>query len=275
MSTNKSNGRPRVLFIGNLSGEAGLAAVVAGMHKEATIVPSESLASAVETLGRHDFDLVCLAQPWPLIRVVDTEALVAAAGETPCVQLLGVWCEGEERTGKTVKGLTRIFWHAWRTWWAQWQEEFQGRSTDEKQLTGETIVLATDGEMAGALREMLSDQGASSVWIGRGGRVPKPSFVQSPSAAIWSGKQFSGREAESLRQLCEEMGSTKARWTAPVVALLDFPRPETVAAAMAVGAAVVLGKPVDDNLLCEALHTAIRSQQTLQLPERFSVRKAA
>ena len=182
----------------------------------------------------------------------------------------------EERTGKTVKGLTRIFWHAWRTWWSQWQEEeFKtGSLTQQNSLVGETIVLATDGEMAGALREVFSDRGASSVWIGRGGRVPQPSFVQNPTAAIWSGKQFSGREAESLRQLCGEMPSTK-NGTAPVVALLDFPRPETVAAAMAVGAAVVLGKPVDEDLLCEALHTAIQSQEVIPLPGSFSASKAA
>ncbi len=274
MTTKKTNSKPRVLFIGDMSGETGLAAVVVRMQEEAIVIPSESLTCAVDTLGQHDFDLVCLAQPWPLIDVTDTEALVAAAAETPCVQLLGVWCEGEERTGRTVEGLTRIFWHAWRTWWSQWQENFKGTSGNKKRLTGETIVLATDGEMAGALREMLSDQGAGSVWIGRGGRVPQPSFVQNPTAAIWSGKQFSGREAESLRQLCQEMPSSK-RGTAPVVALLDFPRAETVAAAMAVGAAVVLGKPVDDDLLCESLHTAIRSQETIPSIEKLSVRKAA
>jgi DNA-binding NarL/FixJ family response regulator len=63
---------------------------------------------------------------------------------------------------------------------------------------------------------------------------------------IWDGGQLNDAEAEDLSRFCVDLRAD----CAPVIALLDFPRRDSVDRALQLGAAVVLGKPwLNANLL--------------------------
>lgn len=194
-----------------------------------------------------DADLTVLACPRPL---VDTAtALSIAAASDDFVQLLGVWCEGEGRTGRTIDGAERVFWHAWPTWWRTW---LANRSDSQKTIALPRLVSidTPDGELAKALVAALGDEGIVATWS-------RMAPTADADMVLWDGAQLNGREANRLAAVT----AAARRRRTPVVALLDFPRPETVAAARAIGAAGVVGKPFDGALLFNVLRLAMRTNR--------------
>ena len=154
------------------------------------------------------------------------------------VQLLGVWCEGEGRTGRVASDVQRVFWHAWPVWLRRWL----GQEVTPESIPGLVRIESPDRQLATALIDTLGAHGVAAV-TGRGAESTNP------TAIVWDAAQLSGREADRLLTVCDA--------GAPVIALLDFPRPETVAAARAIGAACVLGKPFDRGSLLESIYQAV------------------
>ncbi|TWT95818.1 hypothetical protein Pla108_28950 [Botrimarina colliarenosi] len=197
-------------------------------------------------------DLTVLACPRPLVETAATQALLAEVGAARLVQLLGVWCEGEGRTGRVVEGVQRVFWHAWPSWWRQWtaahtsppDSHAVSQSAAFQRTTPQRLVRidTPDGALAGGLQAALDAQGIPATWSRR-------SLAVGADAIVWDGMQFGGREAVRLAAVC---GAARLE-RVPVVVLLDFPRPETVAAVRAIGADAVLGKPFDIAQLVELL----------------------
>lgn len=182
-------------------------------------------------------DLTVVACPRPM---VDVTPLAEMAGGGECVQLLGTWCEGEGRTGRVVPGVERVFWHAWPSWWRSRVSGKEGTPFNES-----VWIQTPDAALAASLIDGLAAESVSATWA-----PAERLLCGSPGVILWDGAQLSGREATRLAAVCEA-----ARQAAtPVVVLLDFPRVETVAAAEAIGASAVVGKPFDRTRLLETLH---------------------
>ena len=100
-------------------------------------------------------------------------------------------------------------------------------------------------ETFAALSAAVSPYGWATLWQPRGRHR---ATAIGTTAAIWDGGQFDRCEIEQLAEFCERQQNQSA----PVVALLDFPREEHFHLAAEAGASSVLAKPyLVDDLLCE------------------------
>ena len=217
----------------------------------ASVTRVASTDEAARRLAEQDADLLLVERSLPVSDPSPYEQLARDATDCDLVQHLGPWCEGEERTGVTIEGFHRVFWHAWSGWWRRWLADFRGERTIAEPLAGATIALAADADASHALGAVLAERGACCVRLGE---LPhEHALIGNPAAIVWNGSQLGGMEAERLRSCCEFAREREA----PLIALLDFPRPETVDAAKAVGVGAVLGKPCDGHRLCEAIRDAI------------------
>jgi hypothetical protein len=121
-----------------------------------------------------------------------------------------------------------------------------------------------------ALNAGLANYGWTCIWQPR----HRPSLNLDPSgaptAAIWDGGQLDKSELESLTQLCARM----AAHSAPVIALLDFPRVEHLSMAKTTGVAVIFAKPyqlsfLNNELLSTLAIDELNQRQTLR-PHKIS-----
>lgn len=204
------------------------------------------LTGPAEPVDLAPVELTIVACPRP---TVDLTTVRDAARVGEAVQLLGVWCEGEGRTGRTADGVERVFWHAWPSWWRDRIAARHAREAIDPR-GGPIWVRTQDAEFAASLVASLADDSISAAWA-----PADRLLVGAPAAILWDGAQLGGCEAARLAAVCRSARATAT----PVVALLDFPRPETVAAAEAIGAAAVLGKPFEQAALLQTLRTVVPS----------------
>lgn len=183
-------------------------------------------------------DLTVFATSRPLGDPELVAGFVADPTAGRVVQLLGAWCEGEQRTGRVAPGAERVFWHAW-PWW--WLAEVSSPPAGSRPR-GLVRIDSPDSALAAALGERLAAEGIDAVWSRR-------HLAAAATAIVWDGAQFGGREADRLAAVC----SAARLGRVPVVALLDFPRADAIEAAEQTGAAAVLGKPLPGELLVAAL----------------------
>lgn len=299
--------RPSVLVVGKLI-EEEFPSIQSLLEVAADVVFIEesdnNATAAVECLRKAEneyraFDLVIYAQPRQAISLKAhqqiAEAIEKSAQETDLVQLLGTWCEGEGRTGKVPEGWQRIFWHAWPRWSTRWLIYWSNRGTDARLVNHESLnslsQTTTTTNQSLRIVEAMGDSDLISalhaallphqfyVVPSVPGKVSKTKdALEGQIAGIWIGKQLSGSEAERLRGFClgfqksTTIDSISGSNSVPVVALLDFPRRETVQSAQTIGAADVLGLPCDTLDLVHALEHAIAKcseNQTMMVPSRY------
>lgn len=243
----------RVLWIGPRDGAEFALCFEALTHsQEAIVTTATDPDAACRMIAQSEpFDLTVLACPRPLVTTGPAESLRDTLASQPLVQLLGVWCEGEGRTGKLVEGVQRVFWHAWVGWLREWSN--QAKPSSDCCLIE---ILSRDAELAKSLVSALAPTMAA-VWSSRRRTISTP-----PAAIVWDGSQLSGREADELYEVCRRAAPLKT----PVVAMLDFPRPETVEAALDLGASGVLAKPFSVALLNTTLRAAMQPAVQQEIP---------
>jgi hypothetical protein len=239
--------RPRWLIVGDTTApEFG-----AWIRQTSRRVACESAVDAPFAASRLEagerFDRVVALQARPAADPRPLERLAAAAEGADCVQALGVWCEGEARTGKPPKGWRRVFWHE-----LDHERDFgevDRGACEPRELGGRLVAIdCVDAETAEALSGAILDSGGASAWWPRG-----RGFVAAAAAGVWVGRQLGGLEADQLDAFCRRFGPRDV----PVVALVDFPRPETSATARRIGAAALLGRPHSAEGLVAAIAQAI------------------
>jgi hypothetical protein len=200
------------------------------------------------------------------------------------VGLLGSWCEGETRTGRPWPDVTRVFWYRFTTWWylqlklraaglcPEWARpgNFGLRISDcgfeklalrnqNKASYGVVALQALRRDTADALANVLRKAGYSTVWQ----RGPSTQVtLRGVLAGVWDGGQLDEREAEDLSGFCRALACDSA----PVVALLDYPRRDSYDCALQCGAATVLGKPWRNDELIASIELALG---------KFEVKRAA
>ncbi|HEX5470755.1 MAG TPA: hypothetical protein VFW73_02660 [Lacipirellulaceae bacterium] len=226
-------------------------------------------------------ELVVVAHSRPdAMRTDELDSVRRASPLASIVALLGSWCEGEMRTGRPWPGAHRVFWYEFPAWWARqmhlratgqcpdWARPVNfglrtalgsvsadcGFSTTEpgriNTRVGLVIVRTPVRESAEAISAVLDNAGYATAWQ-RPGRYYAP--IRGAMAGVWDGGQLNAREALEIAELCDEL----QRDGAPVVALLDFPRRDSVDRALQIGAAAVLGKPWMRSELLAVLEAAV------------------
>lgn len=123
---------------------------------------------------------------------------------------------------------------------------------------GLVVLGANCWETANALADLLHVEGYSSVWQTPGRHATE---IRGAVAGIWDGGQLDDVEAIQLAEFCRRL----ARDSAPVVALLDFPRCDSFERACALGARIAIGKPWHNHELL-ALLQSIVTPLTRKLP---------
>ncbi len=224
-----------------------------------TLAPSDRHATSRDAAGVFSPELIVIAQARPgQFRWNEVDRWRCRFPLAGVVSLLGSWCEGELRTGRPLPGAERLYWHEFHAWWHRqtllrstghcpdwactyapsqtgrlWSPLFPAGELAHRGL----IVLGTPRwDTADALADVLLDAGFASAWLPPGKPVPP---MRGVVAGIWEGGQLDDAEAQQLAAFSQRL----ARDTAPVVALLDFPRRDCVDRAFDSGAAAVLGKP--------------------------------
>jgi len=262
---------------------AAVDAVCASQHAATVQVASRLLAGAARSPAA-----IVLAWPCPgSYCASDLAALRKGAPLARQFAVLGSWCEGEPRGGETVAGVIRTVWHQWLP---TWLEEFRGGARtlrvwglpetaggEERLLarssrprvsrSGLVVILSRRRETAELLGQACRQRGYATVWL----QDPtEMSRVGNPQWILWDG------DARRLDEL-DVLGRATS---IPIVALLDFPRPEDVARAAAAGAVAVLGRPLRweclDWHLDQAGHPSSASCNgnagTHVMPSAYSVR---
>ncbi|MCI0333916.1 MAG: hypothetical protein L0228_11915 [Planctomycetes bacterium] len=205
--------------------------------------------SRPDEIGTREIEL--LQRRWPLAGIV---------------ALLGSWCEGETRTGRPWPGVKRFYWYEFPAWWwrqlalrtaglcPDWSRpttetlraptirdpQFEPRLSSPKSIRDRqsgTVVLSTANRaIADALADALQHACYATVWHAPHG---PQAVVRGAIAGIWDGGQLDDRETDDLAAFCRRL----ARDSAPVCALLDFPRRDRCELARQLGVKALLGKP--------------------------------
>ncbi|MGL4511601.1 MAG: hypothetical protein ACRCT8_00810 [Lacipirellulaceae bacterium] len=228
-------------------GEPASAEFIDGLRSVARRVRIRCVADidAAAACDRRDVERLVRLQPRPAADPRPMERLAELFPGVECLEAVGVWCEGEQRTGKPPKGWRRVFWHEFDVQSATSPGTAAPDPRGPFDLAGRLVLIdCIDAETAEAIADTVAEHGGAATWspCGRG-------LSTGASSGAWVGSQLGGGEAVRLDRFCRRFGSGDT----PVVVLLDFPRPETVRAARRIGAAAVLGRPHTGEALAAAL----------------------
>ncbi len=245
--------KKRILVVGKLEDEhfPGLAVLLEQLPIEVVQREQGELLPCVQ---EYQFDLILLPQVRPLVNEAShkwlTNYTASMEAKPILMQLLGTWCEGEGRTGKVQEGWKRLFWHQATRWLEAWLLP-TSRMQEDSHGSYRLVEVDADREMVETLREALKPYG----WY-----VISYDGKQSPTHAslgIWQGTQISGRESARLSGFANRYRNRKNQYRIPVIAMVDFPRTEIVAAAGRLGVSEVIGLPVsldELNLTIESVY---------------------
>ena len=235
-----------------------------------------TLADVLPRLAEEEAppELILLAQPRPGVDDAGLlEEVRRAAPLTRVVVVAGSWCEGELRTGRPMPGVVRLYSYEFAPWWraaceaiargesppwsAPLDDPRAGQasigivSADANRVRGVIAVDAVDFVVFETLTEALAPWGWRCAWTPRHRPELSASAWETarPVAGIWDGGQLSESELASLAAFAARVKGEIAAASgadvhrSPVIALLDFPRVEHLAAVERAGGAAILAKP--------------------------------
>jgi CheY-like chemotaxis protein len=225
----------------------------------AAAADAESACAALES-GQVAPDVIVVAQSHPGQFSSETvDRWRRRAPLVPVVGLLGSWCEGETRSGQPWSASVRVYWHQWP---AQAEQEIARlragtcstwslpvTASEEERLLllaeepaaqreGLIAIWTPEFAMHDWLQAACARRGYSTAWI-----LPhRPLPAEGVTAAVFDGDECRGEERAALAQLAPALDP------APIVAVVDFPRVDGRARALAAGARAVVSKPllIDD-----------------------------
>ncbi|NQT15230.1 MAG: hypothetical protein HQ582_20910 [Planctomycetes bacterium] len=225
-------------------------------HGRVVAVPDVEAAADVLSAGDLAPDLIIVAQSHPgQFSSASIDRLRHLAPLARLLGLLGSWCEGETRTGHPWPAAIRVYWHEWQSRVEQevarlregacstWALPITASEEERLLLFADEPLPVREGliavwtphfDMQDWLRAACGRCGYSTAWL----QPHRPIPPLEATAAIFDGNECRGEEAQSLRRLADALGS------APIIALLEFPRVDDRARALAGGARAVLSKPL-------------------------------
>jgi hypothetical protein len=215
----------------------------------------DALGRDASESGSEPPELVVFLQDRPgVIQEQEVSALRRKWPLAGIVAVAGSWCEGELRTGRPLAGVHRIYWHQFPAWWRRQMSRREAGLAPEWAMPsadllasaehrvpgigrGAILVSTRDWETAEALGDTLHAAGFVTCWTPPG--RDQSQVVRGVVAGVWDGGQLDDRECANLNCFV----SALSRESAPVIALLDFPRWDSRERAFVAGAAAVMGKP--------------------------------
>jgi hypothetical protein len=210
-------------------------------------------ADVIAAVSAESPEVIVLAQSRPdAIAGREVERLRRQFPLAGVVVLAGTWCEGEPRTGRPPQGVHRLYWYEFCDWWraemARRAAEYcpawawpVGRETavssgDPCSNRGLVLLETTCWDTADTLADVLRRAGFATAWFPPRDANPQ---VSGATAGVWEGRQLDDAELPRLARFCRRLRPD----TAPVVALLDFPRRDRCERARELGVTAVFGKP--------------------------------
>ena len=201
-----------------------------------------------------NFDLVLVAQS---VRETISQTLIdnlhALLGQdTPIINLLGSWCEGQERSGNPLRNVLPIFWHQWSGGVRQLLAMARtGIAAPQEELIPGAIlhvgISALSHPQASYLEDALRFLGAESEWLEH-----QEWQAERPPSNL----QAICVDADSLTLNLEKRLAAirKEHPSTPLIVILNFPRKEEVQELTAEhNVAAVISKPFDLTRLARAV----------------------
>ena len=218
-----------------------------------------TLDAAIARLAQPEVpppQVVVLGEPRPGVwNTTEVEQLRRLAPLARFVRYSGSWCEGQARSGRPPAGTAGVYWHRWAPHVAR-QLEALARgdnpswvqpltATPDEQVLCDTpptpapphrglvVVRAATASTRDALRVACGQAG----YLTDAGCEQNARRPRRPRAVLWDTHPEALHDAAAIAELQQSTGG------APVLALVGFPRPCDVQAALAAGIAAVISKP--------------------------------
>lgn len=224
---------------------------VSTLVRKTRLLRVSSLADALAVaMHAPAIELIVVAQSRPgEFSAADIQTLHACCPLAGLVGVMGAWCEGEFRSGTPWQGGLRVYAaHAPRVLAADLARLAQGQaprwsmaatasiedrflaevSTPLPALAGPVVIRSAAGTATWLLQACVAAK-APAVWCGE-----RPWIAAGAACGIWD---------ETASTSLADLAAFVDQLAAPVLALVSFPRPETIDACRAAGAAAVLAKP--------------------------------
>jgi hypothetical protein len=230
------------------------------LHADCHCFDSSDETSICEAKGRKPHSIILVQSRPGRFCVEHIEKLHAIEPLARLIALTGPWCEGEQRTGRPIPGVSRV---AWRNWRERLPVELgidsnaigQPRTMAETDRI-EAMVKSTSrsprcGGVTLICTARLADYNYIADAVLRLGLLPQLFDPPNVSASGAEVVIFDGWEQASLLQRHEP--SQNGRSPPSCILLLDFPRPEDDALAASGGIDAVLPLPLSIGDLNAAL----------------------
>lgn len=234
----------------------------------ATLVPVERIKS----LENRAFQLIVLAQSRrDQISQSFVDLLRSEYPEVPIVVLQGSWCEGENRSGKPLLGVSQVLWH-------QWESRFERFCIQVNDGMASDWHLPLTASVSDRVRDFSPDPGITAKLIGKRVLVSsedRTSFESISdmlgiyqSASVWAQTQQPSSSVVDVDVICVDANGMSSDLTdrisklksefdsLPILVTLNFPRKQDLASLEALGVQEVVSKPYTHN---EFLMSLIRA----------------
>lgn len=252
------------LFVIGDADHRDFAAAIARLRERGAVRAFTSIAAALDALASAAEAprwIYLLAAHRGRYTQAEVEALHRAAPLARIIAVDGSWCEGQPRSGRPLAGIARAYWHqflprfaaadaddhaGWRLPRTATPIDVSLRVAPAIATTDESprvLVVAERRDEFEALADALASLGLQAT------SERQTADAHPCNAILLASRSFDEALAGTIR-------SHRERYQAPVIVLLDFPRQEEVAAALACGASAVVSKPFLLGDLAETLAAA-------------------
>jgi CheY-like chemotaxis protein len=217
-------------------------------------------------------DLIVVGQQHPSqFTIAVWQELLRAAPLVPLWRLLGTWCEGEQRSGRPPGGCLSDYWHSFSPRLARALVERAAgcrprwaapptASAEERMLAESALALP---KSAGQV-VVCADRRANAMALADACRLAGYKVTPARPGNL-TGQSLLDRESECVcallwdatpQQICDRVAVNRVRAafaSAPVLAIVDFPRPEDVCQARSLGIDHVFSKPYSNRDLLDRI----------------------
>ena len=260
----------KVLFTGDFW-HSDFQSVLSQFEVPVTLVPFEK----AKTLSDSNFDLVVIAQARRGQHSADeVQHLQTIFATTPIVALLGSWCEGESRSGTPWPGVPRVYWHQWEGQYQKFASQLEQQEiTDwhaartstaaDRVLKSKTdvspnsvncvAVSAWTNQQHAMVADAINSFGWTSCWVERA--VWNSETSSAVDAIVIEADSWNADLANRIKWVQRQVAN------APMVLILNYPRPNELEVIKAAGISEVVSKPFELNQLKTAILRAIESFQ--------------
>ncbi|QEG22809.1 hypothetical protein [Mariniblastus fucicola] len=245
----------------------------------ATMVPLERIKS----VEGQAFNLIVLAQSRrDQMSQTAIDSLRTQFPEVPIVVLLGSWCEGENRSGTPLIGVSQTMWHQWESRFerfcvqvsdgvrSDWHQPLTASVSDRvrdfspdgaivEKLIGKMVVVSSeDRTTAETISEMLKTYQCDSLWA-----EAETDLIDSADvdAICIDANGVSSELKNRISNFKDRFEDT------PVVVAMNFPRQQDMNLLSQLGVQEIVSKPYTHNEFLQSLLRALDASTGFAVPK--------